>query len=46
MGTRTDYYKVHWQNVEWATYVVNIEEEGVVDVLRGCFIGNPVQFVY
>jgi hypothetical protein len=27
------------------TYVIDVEEEGVLDVLRGCSIGDPVEFV-
>ena len=27
------------------TYIVNVEEESIVDVLRRLSIGNPVEFV-
>jgi len=27
------------------TYVIDVEEESVVNVLRGCSIGDPVEFV-
>ena len=29
-----------------AAYIVNIEEEGVVDVLRWLDIRDPVEFIY
>jgi hypothetical protein len=32
--------------LSYGTYVIDVEEEGVVDVLRRGGVGDPVEFVY
>lgn len=45
-GKRQRKARVSYRVLHHSTYIVNVEEESIVNVLRGLLVTEPVQFVY